>query len=181
MSAQTCPDCGLEFASDITYDAHRRTVERKGYDPDALVVGANSADPDAKRYRGRVRREGRAENKQFGEVYRKGAKDARANDKAKRDRRRQARSRRPPAHRRRVSNSKSARELKKGARQLASPMRAQIGSGMQFIGLSLAVTALYLVLTAEEQTGTFSKALGGLQRGLHWLSDPTAPIPFGHD
>lgn len=173
---KTCPDCGRTFDSEGVYDAHRATVKRLGYDPDSDSDTFDGASPEARRHRAATRRRGKDEDRRFSDTYRAGIKDERARAKTKRAKKTKARR---PAGRRRSSST--ARELKKGARQLAPAARAQISSGMQFIGLSLAVAALYLVLTAEEQTGAFSKALGGLQGILRWLSDPGAAIPFGHD
>jgi hypothetical protein len=138
-------------------------------------------DQDAARreYKRAAGRRDRERNQHDREVYEQGKGDERKRAEHKPNRqRRPAHSKRRPAARRRSS---SARDLKRGAQSLASPVTAQISSGVQFLGLSMAVAALYLVLTSEEQTGAFSKALGGLQSAVRWLSDPTAAVPFGHD
>jgi hypothetical protein len=145
---------------------------------------ARRGDPDDPFDQDAARREykrqaGRSDRKTR-DIYDAGRREQRDRDrhKAKHAKTKRPASKRRPTSRRRSS---SARDLKRGAQSLASPVRAQISSGVQFLGLSLAVAALYLVLTSEEQTGAFSKALGGLQSAVRWLSDPTAAVPFGHD
>jgi Flp pilus assembly protein TadB len=137
-------------------------------------------DQDAARreYKRDLRRSDRKKNDEARDIYNAGRREERDRHKAKHAKTKRPANKRRPTSRRRSS---SARDLKRGAQSLASPVRAQISSGVQFLGLSMAVAALYLVLTSEEQTGAFSKALGGLQSAVRWLSDPTAAVPFGHD
>lgn len=92
----------------------------------------------------------------------------------------QSAARRPVSRIRSRRPSRSAKsELGKGAQALVTPVKTQLTSGLQFLGMSLAVAALYLVLTSEEQTHTFTSALGGLQKALRWLADPNSSIGYG--
>lgn len=84
-----------------------------------------------------------------------------------------ARSRkRPSAGRKRSTRRPSTR---RAARQMARPLQRQVSSGMQVLGLTFAVLALYLVL---ENAGHVEGALGGLARGLEWLRRPDRSIPY---
>jgi hypothetical protein len=79
---------------------------------------------------------------------------------------------------RRVARRRSStfgRSYGRAARQLQAPAEQQLASGMRVIGMTLAVTALYLVLT---NAAPFAGVLGGFGRGLAWLSDPTRSIPY---
>lgn len=80
---------------------------------------------------------------------------------------------------RRVGSAKRStvprRSYRRAARQLQAPIEQSFASGMRVIGLTLSVVALYLVLT---NAGPFAGVLGGLNRGLSWLSDPTRSIPY---
>lgn len=68
-----------------------------------------------------------------------------------------------------------ARSARTAARQLQAPVRAQLVSGMRIFGLTLAVVALYDVLTGPGPDA-FSGVVGGVAKGLHWLGSPI-PIP----
>jgi hypothetical protein len=59
------------------------------------------------------------------------------------------------------------------ARQLQAPVRAQVTSGLRVAGITLALVALYNVLTTPGPEA-FSGVLGGLSRALQWLAAPTA-------
>lgn len=80
-----------------------------------------------------------------------------------------AAAKRPPA-RRPVPGARSARTA---ARQLQAPIRTQVTSGMRIFGLTLAVVALYNVLSPPGPQ-FFSGVLGGVSKALEWLSSPIA-------
>lgn len=79
---------------------------------------------------------------------------------------------RPSSSRRRPPGARSARAA---ARQLEAPVRAQVTSGLKSLGLMLGIVALYNVLTPPGPQG-LSGVLGGISKGLGWLSSAT-PIP----
>lgn len=84
-----------------------------------------------------------------------------------------ARARRRPAPGRKRSTRRPA--TRRAARQIARPLQRQLTSGMQLLGLTFAVVALYLVL---ENAGAVEGALGGVARGLEWLRRPDRSIPY---
>lgn len=86
-----------------------------------------------------------------------------------------------PASGRKTSTRSSTRRRRAPAtartatRQLAQPVRAQTVSAMYAFGLTLAVVATYQVL---RHASAVEGALGGLARGLEWLSAPDKSIPY---
>jgi len=71
-----------------------------------------------------------------------------------------------------------ARSARTAVRQLQAPVRAQVTSGLRILGITLAIVALYNVLTAPGPQA-ISGVLGGFTRALHWLSSPL-PVPERH-
>jgi hypothetical protein len=67
------------------------------------------------------------------------------------------------------------RSYRRAARQLEAPIERQLVSGMRVIGLTVGLTALYLVLT---NAGPFSGVLNGVNRAMLWLADPDRSIPY---
>lgn len=65
---------------------------------------------------------------------------------------------------------RARRALTSGARDPAG-----VASGIQLLGLTLVVVALYTVLVNSDH---LAGVLGGIGRALRWLSDPTASIPY---
>jgi hypothetical protein len=80
---------------------------------------------------------------------------------------------RPSSSRRRAPQS-----VRTAARQLQAPVRTQVTSGLRVAGVTLALVALYNILTTPGPEA-FSGVLGGLSRALQWLAAPTA-IPSRH-
>lgn len=64
------------------------------------------------------------------------------------------------------------------ADQVAVPTASAAGasSGIQVLGLTLGVVALYLFLS---NAGYVTGFLGGISKALNWLASPTATIPYG--
>jgi biopolymer transport protein ExbB/TolQ len=135
----------------------------------------------------RARRQQREEERERRESQRAGARYSRSGDdrdkanvsagyrarmaeERERREREHAKKRRPAGHARRVA--------RRSVRQVTAPARAQVTSGMRVIGLTLAVTALYLVLTTEEQRPVLSPALNGLGNAFAWLAAPDRSIPY---
>jgi hypothetical protein len=79
-------------------------------------------------------------------------------------------SKRPSSSRRRAPRS-----VRTAARQLQAPVRVQVTSGLRIMGVTLALVALYNILTTPGPEA-FSGVLGGLSKALQWISAP-APIP----
>lgn len=99
-------------------------------------------------------------------------RERRESEKAK------AQSKRRPAARRDRSRTRRSSSGRRMVRQVTAPARQQVASGMRVIGLTLAVVALYLVLTTEEQRPVLSPALNGLAGALRWLAAPDRSIPY---
>jgi sRNA-binding protein len=129
----------------------------------------------ARDYGRQLKRRGKAEVSEHAEseererkAHQEGRKAGRTEAKAKK--RTTSSKKRPPARRR------SSRPTARAARQLRAPLDRQMTSGLKVLGLTLGVTALYLVL---ENAGAAAGALTGLSRGLEWLRAPDRPIPYG--
>lgn len=89
-------------------------------------------------------------------------------------------SRSRPASGRRTSTRSTRRRrapatVRTATRQLARPVRAQAASAMHAFGLTLVVVVIFQVLRHAEAV---DGALGGLSRGLEWLSAPDKSIPY---
>lgn len=146
---------------------------------------ADPFDQDAARreYRGQRRHEEDRDRKNTNAGYRARLEEERKRREQERRQRsdkkpaakKPASSKRRPAGRGRSRRSSSTRRM---VRQVAAPARAQVTSGMRVVGMTLAVSALYLVLTTEEQRPTISPALNGLSGALRWLAAPDRSIPY---
>lgn len=79
---------------------------------------------------------------------------------------------RPGASRSRRS-APGAKTARKVARELQAPVRAQFTSGLRLIGLALAVTALYAILS---NAAAFGGVLGGIGKAFDWLGS-TRGVP----
>lgn len=91
--------------------------------------------------------------------------------------RQEGRHERAPARKKSTSSRRrpGSRSAHTAARQLAAPVRTQLTSGLKTIGLTLAIVALYNVLTAPGPQA-LSGVFGGISKGLGWLSSAT-PVP----
>jgi anti-sigma factor RsiW len=85
-------------------------------------------------------------------------------------------AKKPASSKRRPAGRRSG--TRRMVRQVTQPARAQVFSGMRVVGMTLAVSALYLVLTTEEQRPTISPALNGFAGALRWLAAPDRSIPY---
>ena len=95
-------------------------------------------------------------------------------DAGRREGRAESRGRRAPARRRRARR-RSPTSLRAAGRQLRAPLGRQIRSGVQLLGLTLGVIALYLFLAnVDAVTGFF----GGIGGAVRWLQDPDRSIPY---
>jgi hypothetical protein len=94
-----------------------------------------------------------------------------ARAQADKDRKAAARKRSSSASRKR--NTAAARKI---ARQAVNPPRAvRSGTAIGVAAGTVGLVVLYVALTNASILGGF---LGGIRRGLDWLSSPTAVIPF---
>jgi hypothetical protein len=108
----------------------------------------------------------------YEEGRKRGREDARSTKKPSQSKQP---ARRAPARRRAAPGARSARTA---VRQLQAPVRAQVTSGLRIFGLTLAVVALYNILTGPGPDA-FSGVLNGVSKALDWLGKPTA-IPERH-
>ncbi|MFA5711817.1 MAG: hypothetical protein WDA30_24950 [Mycolicibacterium sp.] len=122
----------------------------------------------------KLKAQARSSDDMLAQVYEDGRREGRRQAKSGRSTT-TGRARKSAARTTGKAVGRQARRARPGARQLTNPSRAEVSSGIQLVGLTLAVIALYLVL--QNATGV-SGALGGLARGIAWLSSPSTSIPY---
>jgi hypothetical protein len=110
------------------------------------------------------------QSRPYRESYEEGRKQGRQESKSK-----SGKSGHRPSSSRRKRRVPGAVSARTAARQLQAPVRAQVTSGLRIAGVTLALVALYNVLTTPGPEA-FSGVLNGLSRALTWLSMPT-PVP----
>jgi hypothetical protein len=131
-------------------------------------------------YKRSVKAKNRAETDAARAGYEAGREEERERSKGKHPSASSGGRKRSPArgHASRRTRGPVRKGTSKAVRQLQAPVANTVASGMRTLGLTLMVIALYQVL---QNAGTFAGALGGLGRGLEWLSHPNASIPFKSD
>lgn len=130
---------------------------------------ADDFGPPSKADTARARRAAKASDDMLDDIYKMGVKEGRRTSSGSKKRRRSS------SRRRRGPAAPTRRSMKAGAKAVVGPAAANIGSGMQLVGATFGLLLLYLALTSSnEVAGVF----GAIRRGLDWLTNPSASIPF---
>jgi hypothetical protein len=112
------------------------------------------------------RRMDQEQSKPYRESYEAGRKHGRTEGTSKGSKPSSSKRSSSKGRHRSVAGSKSVRQA---ARTLQAPAREQFTSGLRLLGMALALTALYAVLT---NASAFSGVLGGLGKAVEWLGAP---------